>query len=59
MNEILEFKKKILDIQTDILEKDSIPREFQDMIQDAFREAWYHLSLADNLITECKIFTEI
>ncbi len=59
MNEILELKKKILDIQTDILDEERIPQEFRDMIQDAFREAWYQLTLADCLIEETKIFTEI
>lgn len=59
MKEILDLKKQMLDIQVKALDLKYVPEEIQDNIQEAFREAWYQLSLANSLIEESKIFSYI
>lgn len=59
MKSITDIKKDLLEVQMEITESASIPCELQEDIQQAIRDAWYHLSLAGTLIEESKIFEQI
>ena len=54
-----EIKKKILEKQLSILEREDIPDKFKQDIVLAYREAWYYLSLAENLEKEISNIQEI
>ena len=54
-----EIKKKILDQQFYILEREDIPDKFKQDIVLAYREAWYYLSLAENLEKEISNIKDI
>ena len=54
-----ELREKILDQQFYILEREDIPDKFKQDIVLAYREAWYYLSLAENLEKEIKNIQEI
>lgn len=53
-----DIKKKILDQQLSIIEKD-IPLTFKRDILSALREAYYQISLAESLIHEVEILNQI
>ena len=59
MKSITDIKKDLLEVQMNITESASIPRDLQEEIQQAIREAWYNLTYAGTLIEESKIFEEI
>ena len=54
-----ELREKILDQQFYILEREDIPDKFKQDIVLAYREAWYYLSLAENLEKEIQNIKEI
>lgn len=54
-----ELREKILDRQFYILERTDIPDKFKQDINQAYREAWYYLSLAENLEKEIQNIQEI
>ena len=54
-----ELREKILDQQFYILEREDIPDKFKQDIVQAYREAWYYLSLAENLKKEISNIQEI
>ena len=54
-----ELREKILDQQFYILEREDIPDKFKQDIVLAYREAWYYLSLAENLEKEISNIKEI
>ena len=54
-----ELREKILDRQFYILEREDIPDKFKRDINQAYREAWYYLSLAENLEREIQNLKEI
>ena len=56
---MLEIKKKIVDQQLSIIRREDIPDEFKQDIVQAYREAWYYLSLAENLEREIQTINEI
>ena len=54
-----EIKKKILEKQLSIIEREDIPLTFKRDILDALREAYYQTSLAESLIHEVEILNQI
>lgn len=56
---MLEVKKKILEKQLSIIEREDIPTEFKRDILDALREAYYQVSLAESLEHEIEILKEV
>ena len=54
-----EIKKKILEKQLHITEREDIPVEFKRDILDALREAYYQVSLAESLEHEVEILKDI
>ena len=54
-----EIKKKILEKQLHIIEREDIPLTFKRDILDALREAYYQTSLAESLIHEVEILNEM
>ena len=54
-----EVKKKILEKQLSIIEREDIPLTFKRDILDALREAYYQISLAESLIHEVEILNQI
>ena len=56
---MLEVKKKILEKQLSIIEREDIPTEFKRDILDALREAYYQVSYAESLVHEVEILNEM
>ena len=56
---MVEVKKKILEKQLHIIEREDIPVEFKRDILDALREAYYQVSLAESLVHEIEILKDI
>ena len=54
-----EIKKKILEKQLHIIEREDIPLTFKRDILDALREAYYQTSLAESLVHEVEILNQI
>ena len=54
-----EVKKKILEKQLHIIEREDIPVEFKRDVLDALREAYYQVSLAESLVHEIEILKDI
>lgn len=54
-----EIKKKILEKQLSILEREDIPTAFKRDILDALRKSYYQISLAESLIHEVEILNEV
>ena len=54
-----EIKKKILEEQLHIIEREDIPLTFKRDILDALREAYYQTSLAESLLHEVEILKDI
>ena len=54
-----DLKKKILEEQLDIIEREDIPLTFKRDILDALREAYYQVSLAESLEHEISILNEM
>ena len=54
-----EIKKKILEKQLHIIEREDIPLTFKRDILDALREAYYQVSLAESLEHEIEILNQI
>ena len=54
-----EIKKKILEKQLSIIEREDIPLTFKRDILTALREAYYQTSLAESLIHEVEILNQI
>ena len=54
-----EVKKKILEKQLHIIEREDIPLTFKRDILDALREAYYQVSLAESLVHEIEILKDI
>ena len=57
--EMLEIKKKILEKQLSIIEREDIPTAFQRDILTALREAYYQISYAESLVHEVEILNQI
>ena len=56
---MLEVKKKILEKQLSIIEREDIPLTFKRDILDALREAYYQVSLAESLVHEVEVLNQI
>ena len=56
---MMEVKKKILEKQLHIIEREDIPLTFKRDILDALREAYYQVSLAESLEHEVEILNQI
>ena len=54
-----EIKKKILEEQLHIIEREDIPLTFKRDLLTALREAYYQISLAESLIHEVEILNEM
>ena len=54
-----EIKKKILEKQLSIIEREDIPLTFKRDILDALREAYYQISLAESLVHEVEVLNQI
>lgn len=54
-----EIKKKILEKQLSIIEREDIPLTFKRDLLTALREAYYQISLAESLIHEVEILNQI
>ena len=56
---MIDIKKKILEKQLHIIEREDIPLTFKRDILTALREAYYQTSLAESLIHEVEILKDI
>ena len=56
---MMDLKKKILEKQLHIIEREDIPLTFRRDILDALREAYYQVSLAESLVHEVEILKDI
>ena len=56
---MLEVKKKILEKQLSIIEREDIPLTFKRDILDALRKAYYQVSLAESLVHEVEILKDV
>ena len=56
---MLEIKKKILEKQLSIIEREDIPLTFKRDILDALRKSYYQISLAESLVHEVEILNEV
>ena len=54
-----EIKKKILEKQLHIIEREDIPLTFKRDILNALRESYYQISLAESLEHEVEILKDI
>ena len=54
-----EIKKKILEKQLSIIEREDIPLTFKRDILDALREAYYQTSYAESLVHEVEILNQM
>ena len=55
----MDLKKKILEEQLHIIEREDIPLTFKRDILDALRKAYYQISLAESLVHEVEILNEM
>ena len=56
---MMDLKKKILEEQLHIIEREDIPLTFKRDILDALRKSYYQISLAESLIHEVEILNEM
>ena len=56
---MMDLKKKILEKQLHIIEREDIPVEFKRDILDALRKSYYQISLAESLVHEVEILNEM
>ena len=56
---MVEIKKKILEKQLSIIEREDIPLTFKRDLLTALREAYYQVSYAESLIHEVEILNQI
>ena len=56
---MMDLKKKILEEQLHIIEREDIPLTFKRDILDALRKSYYQISLAESLVHEVEILNEI
>ena len=56
---MVDLKKKILEEQLHIIEREDIPLTFKRDILDALRKSYYQISLAESLIHEVEILNQI
>ena len=54
-----DLKKKILEKQLSIIEREDIPVEFKRDLLTALREAYYQISYAESLLHEIEILKDI
>ena len=54
-----EIKKKILEKQLSIIEREDIPTTFKRDLLTALRKAYYQISYAESLIHEVEILNEV
>ena len=54
-----EIKKKILEEQLHIIEREDIPTTFKRDALDALRKAYYQISYVESLIHEVEILNQI
>lgn len=54
-----EIKKKILEKQLSIIEREDIPLTFKRDLLTALREAYYQISLAESLVHEVEILNDM
>ena len=54
-----EIKKKFLEEQLHIIEREDIPLTFKRDILDALRKSYYQISLAESLEHEVEILNQI
>lgn len=54
-----EIKKKILEKQLSIIEREDIPTTFKRDLLTALRKAYYQISLAESLVHEVEILNQI
>ena len=54
-----DLKKKILEEQLHIIEREDIPLTFKRDILDALRKSYYQISLAESLVHEVEILNQI
>ena len=54
-----DIKKKILEEQLHIIEREDIPLTFKRDLLTALREAYYQISLAESLIHEVEILNDM
>ena len=54
-----EIKKKILEKQLSIIDREDIPLTFKRDILDALRKSYYQISLAESLVHEIEILKEM
>ena len=54
-----EIKKKILEKQLHIIEREDIPLTFKRDILTALREAYYQISYAESLVHEVEILNQM
>ena len=56
---MLEIKKKILEKQLSIIEREDIPTTFKRDLLTALRKAYYQISYAESLVHEVEILNQI
>ena len=56
---MMDLKKKILEEQLHIIEREDIPLTFKRDILDALRKSYYQISLAESLIHEVEILNQM
>ena len=56
---MMDLKKKILEEQLHIIEREDIPLTFKRDILDALRKSYYPLSLPESLVHEVEILKQI
>ena len=56
---MMDLKKKILEKQLSIIEREDIPTTFKRDLLTALRKAYYQISYAESLIHEVEILNEI
>ena len=56
---MMDLKKKILEEQLHIIEREDIPLTFKRDILDALRKSYYQISLAESLVHEVEILNEM
>ena len=56
---MMDLKKKILEEQLHIIEREDIPLTFKRDILDALRKSYYQISLAESLVHEVEILNQI
>ena len=54
-----DLKKKILEEQLHIIEREDIPLTFKRDILDALRKSYYQISLAESLVHEVEILNDM